>query len=121
VTVTDRCPDEGALNVLGGRARGRAPAEGWDAIFAGFVLDRVTEDALLQKVASSDDKAIPDCEAWFFIAIKHQMAGDEKGAAEGFKKCIAAAKTNLPLYYWIPPPEPWLAAWELERASNKSK
>jgi lipoprotein NlpI len=85
----------------------------WDSMLARFVLGQVSEEALL-KGATASEKKILDCEAWYYIAIKHLLAGDKKAAAEDLKKCLATTTEKLPLYHWIPAPEPRLAGWELK-------
>ena len=85
----------------------------WDSMLARFVLGQVSEEALL-KGATASEKKVLDCEAWYYIAIKHLLAGDKKPAAEDLKKCLATTREKLPLYHWIPAPEPRLAGWELK-------
>ena len=85
----------------------------WDSMLARFVLGQVSEEALL-KGATASEKKVLDCEAWYYIAIKHLLAGDKKAAAEDLKKCLATTREKLPLYHWIPTPEPRLAGWELK-------
>src|SRR6266536_3337455 len=85
----------------------------WDSMLSRFVLGQVSEEALLKGAASSEKKVL-DCEAWYYIAIKHLLAGDKKAAAEDLKKCLATTREKLPLYHWIPTPEPRLAGWELK-------
>jgi tetratricopeptide (TPR) repeat protein len=85
----------------------------WDSMLARFVLGQVAEEALL-KGATASEKKVLDCEAWYFIAIKHLLAGDKKAAAEDLKKCLATTREKLPLYHWIPAPEPRLVGWELK-------
>jgi lipoprotein NlpI len=85
----------------------------WDSMLARFVLGQVSEEALLKGAAASEKKVL-DCEAWYYIAIKRLLAGDKKAAAEDLKKCLATTREKLPLYHWIPTPEPRLAGWELK-------
>jgi lipoprotein NlpI len=85
----------------------------WDSMLARFVLGQVSEQALL-KGATASEKKVLDCEAWYYIAIKHLLAGDKKAAAEDLKKCLATTREKLPLYHWIPAPEPRLVGWELK-------
>jgi len=85
----------------------------WDSMLARFVLGQVSEESLL-KATTASEKKILDCEAWYYIAIKHLLAGDKKAAAEDLKKCLATTREKLPLYHWIPAPEPRLAGWELK-------
>ena len=85
----------------------------WDSMLSRFVLGQVSEEALL-KGATASEKKVLDCEAWYYIAIKHLLTGDKKAAAEDLKKCLATTREKLPLYHWIPNPEPRLAGWELK-------
>ena len=85
----------------------------WDSMLTRFVLGQVSEETLLKGTTASEKKIL-DCEAWYYIAIKHLLAGDKKAAAEDLKKCLTTTRGKLPLYHWIPAPEPRLAVWELK-------
>jgi lipoprotein NlpI len=52
--------------------------------------------AAASKIAKTDSNQ--HCEAWFYIGMKHLLAGDKADARESFNKCIATGQSTFVEY-----------------------
>jgi lipoprotein NlpI len=62
----------------------------WPSKINAFLLGKLTEDQFLA-AASSPDLTLNrhhHCEAWYYAAVKHALAGDHKIAIEEFNRCL---------------------------------
>jgi len=72
----------------------------WVASIGSFLAGTISEEQLLQAAASSDSAVErgQDCEGWFYAGMKRRIAGDEAGAAELFRKCVATELRDFAEY-----------------------
>lgn len=62
----------------------------WSQKIADFLLDHVTEADFIAAAPNADIAMDPEGEAWFYVGIKRELAGNKKGAVEYFKKALEA-------------------------------
>jgi tetratricopeptide (TPR) repeat protein len=73
------------------RIRPRFEHFDWQGNLAGFLVGTVTEADLLNAAANSDPKTTDArrCEAYFYIATVHLIAGDKAIAVDYYKQCVS--------------------------------
>ena len=54
-----------------------------------FLLGKMSEQELLA-ANSVEEHPEQQCEAWYYVGLKHLLKGDRAGAAEAFRKAVAA-------------------------------
>jgi lipoprotein NlpI len=62
----------------------------WAGKVSAFLLGKLTEGQFLA-AASSPDLTLDrhhHCEAWYYAAVKHALAGDHQTAMEEFNRCL---------------------------------
>ena len=62
----------------------RKSTDVWGLTKARFLLDEISEDLFLHKMARGPYQL---CEAYFYAGIKRLLAGDKTGAADLFDTC----------------------------------
>ncbi len=72
----------------------------WARRVGAFLLNHVSEAALLQAAASTDHELERGqlCSGWFFSGMKLLLVGERLAAAEHFQKCLATERKNDPEY-----------------------
>jgi tetratricopeptide (TPR) repeat protein len=62
---------------------------------AGYFLGHMNEaDYLAATANAGDDAKQQSGQAWYFVGMKRQLAGDTAGALEAFQKCITAGESD---------------------------
>lgn len=63
----------------------------WIWKLATFLLGKLDEKDLMAAAESKDEKKTREqqCEAWYFVAMRHLAAGRKEEAAAAFRKCVA--------------------------------
>jgi lipoprotein NlpI len=73
----------------------------WQSKIGGFLLGQVTEANLATYALSFPnpaDQSRAQCESWYFIGMKRQIAGEKDAAADDFRKCLGTNQTVLTQY-----------------------
>ena len=73
------------------RTRPRFEHFDWQGYLAGFLVGTVTEADLLDAAANKDPKTTDArrCEACFYIATVHLIAGDKPIAVDYYQQCVS--------------------------------
>lgn len=66
-------------------------AESWNTKIDNFLLGKTNEQDFLSGINASDEEKQHDqqCDAWYYIGMKHLLNGDKTGAADAFQKSVA--------------------------------
>ncbi|HTV41792.1 MAG TPA: tetratricopeptide repeat protein [Candidatus Sulfotelmatobacter sp.] len=80
--------------------RGAKDPGDWPSEVGQFLVGQITEEVLVSAAESADDKKDKDqhCEAYYYVGAKRLFAGDKKGAASEFRKCLATDVQNFNEY-----------------------
>lgn len=73
----------------------------WSVTIARFLVERASEETLLQAAAAANDVRWQDLtlfEADYYIGMKRLLAGDKVGAVSFFEKCATSKYTGSPEY-----------------------
>jgi len=74
----------------------------WPSLKGDFLLGRLAESELFTAAArASNEKGKKErlCEAWFYAGMKKRFAGDQAGAIDGLRKCIATGGMKFHEYH----------------------
>jgi tetratricopeptide (TPR) repeat protein len=82
------------------QSRPMTKANIWSITVGEFLLGTRTEDGLLKAAnANASAQEVLLCEAYYFMGMKHLLAGDEKGAADRFKKSVDTKAAKIFEYH----------------------
>lgn len=72
----------------------------WVENVGAFLLGQMSEEDLVASADSDNPlkKEIQLCRVWYFIGIKHQVAGEKAEAAKAFRKCLGTDQKFLEYY-----------------------
>jgi len=88
-----------------------ATGNGWAAIIAGFLLDKISERDFFSATSSDTETAqLFRCDEWYFSGMKRLLAGDKDTATQYFLNCMLTKRKDSSQYV--------LAAEELKAVKN---
>jgi hypothetical protein len=76
------------------------PKDEWAKNIGAFLTDQMSEADLVASADSSNpfQNQLQHCRVWYFIGIKHQIAGEKAAASEAFRKCLATDQKYADYY-----------------------